>query len=275
MTTAARTSKKETVKLVLRLAKNDFKAKFAGSYLGIVWTFLQPVVMILVYWFVFEKGLPATGVTTKTGITVPFVLWLTAGMVPWFYFSEAFSSGTNTLLEYSYLVKKVVFNIDVLPFVKVISAGVVHVILILIMLVLYGAYGFLPDLYTLQVVYYSLCMVFLVLGAVYITCSIVVFFRDMTQLVNIFMQVWVWVTPIMWNLDGMVEAGSIAPIVGRIFKLNPFYYIVSGYRDALIYKTAFWEKWDLTLYFWIFAIAQFLIGQLIYRRLKPHFADVL
>ena len=270
-----RSEKKKELIMVLRLAKNDFKAKFAGSYLGIVWTFLQPVVMILVYWFVFEKGLPATGVTTKSGITVPFVLWLTAGMVPWFYFSEAFSSGTNTLLEYSYLVKKVVFNVNVLPFVKVISAGVVHVILILIMLVLYAAYGFYPDAYSLQVVYYSLCMVFLVSGAVYITCAIVVFFRDMTQLVNIFMQVWVWVTPIMWNLDGMMAAGSISATVGRIFKLNPFYYIVSGYRDALVNKVAFWEKPGITLYFWIFAIAQFLIGQLIFRRLKPHFADVL
>ena len=79
----------------------------------------------------------------------------------------------------------------------------------------------------------------------------------------------------MWNLDGMVEAGSISPVIGRVFKLNPFYYIVSGYRDALIHKVAFWEKWDLTLYFWIFAVIQFLLGQLIYRRLKPHFADVL
>jgi teichoic acid transport system permease protein len=261
--------------MVLRLAKNDFKAKFAGSYMGILWTFLQPVVMILVYWFVFEKGLPATGVTTKAGITIPFVLWLTAGMVPWFYFSEAFSSGTNTLLEYSYLVKKVVFRIDVLPLVKVISSGVVHVILIVVMLVLYACYGFFPDLFSLQVIYYSLSMVFLVLGAVYITCSIVVFFRDMSQIVNIFMQVWVWVTPIMWNLDGMVAAGSISPIVAKIFRLNPFYYIVSGYRDALIYKTGFWEKPALTIYFWAFAILQFLIGRLIFKRLKVHFADVL
>ena len=264
-----------TARLVLRLAKNDFKAKFAGSYLGLVWTFLQPVVMILVYWFVFEKGLPSTGVRTKAGITVPFVLWLTAGMVPWFYFSEAFSSGTNTLLEYSYLVKKVVFQIDVLPFVKVISAGVVHVILLTIMLLLYCAYGFWPDAYTLQVFYYSFAMVLLVLGAVYLTCSIAVFFRDMTQLVGIFLQVWVWVTPIMWNLDGMVEAGSIPLFLARVFKLNPFYYIVTGYRQALIYKAAFWESPGLTLYFWAFVALQFLIGWKVFHRLKPHFADVL
>ena len=91
-------SRKAETTLILRLAKNDFKARFAGSYLGIFWAFVNPIVTILVYWFVFEKGLNAGGVTTHSGVYVPFVLWLIGGMVPWFYFSEAFSSGTNTLL---------------------------------------------------------------------------------------------------------------------------------------------------------------------------------
>ena len=81
--------------LVRNFSKNDFKTKFAGSYLGIVWAFVQPVVTILVYWFVFEIGLKA-----GRDCQYPFIVWLTAGLVPWFFFSEAWNSGTNALIEY-------------------------------------------------------------------------------------------------------------------------------------------------------------------------------
>ena len=76
-------------RLILKLSKNDFKTRFAGSYLGIIWAFIQPVVTVVVYWFVFEKGLKVGNTVTKDGLAVPFVLWLTSGLVPWFFFSEA------------------------------------------------------------------------------------------------------------------------------------------------------------------------------------------
>ena len=76
-------------KLIWRLTKNDFKKRYAGSYLGIVWAMIQPIITVLVYWFVFEKGLSASAVTARQGIEIPYVLWLTSGLVPWFYFSEA------------------------------------------------------------------------------------------------------------------------------------------------------------------------------------------
>lgn len=104
-------------KLVLSLAKNDFKTKYAGSYLGIVWAFIQPIVTILVYWFVFSVGLKAGTVSDY-----PFVLYLVSGIVPWFFFQDALNGGTNALIEYNYLVKKVVFKISILPIVKIISA---------------------------------------------------------------------------------------------------------------------------------------------------------
>ena len=99
------------------LAKNDFKTKYAGSYLGIVWAFIQPIVTILVYWFVFSVGLKAGTVSDY-----PFVLYLVSGIVPWFFFQDALNGGTNALIEYNYLVKKVVFKISILPIVKNISA---------------------------------------------------------------------------------------------------------------------------------------------------------
>ena len=97
-------------KLIWKLSKNDFKTKYAGSFLGIVWGFVQPIITVVVYWLVFQYGLRAS----NSG-DVPYVLWFVAGMIPWFYFSESLMSATNCLLEYNYLVKKMAFKIDILP----------------------------------------------------------------------------------------------------------------------------------------------------------------
>lgn len=140
-------------RLILKLSKNDFKTRFAGSYLGIIWAFIQPVVTVVVYWFVFEKGLKVGNTVTKDGLAVPFVLWLTSGLVPWFFFSEALNNGTNALIEYKYLVQKVVFNISVLPVIKILSALYVHVFFVAFTVVLFACYGNFPDLYMLQIVY--------------------------------------------------------------------------------------------------------------------------
>ncbi len=261
----------ESRKLITRLSVNDFKTKFAGSYLGIIWAFVQPVITIFVYWFVFEKGFKPAAIRNAAGGEVPYVLWLIAGMVPWFFFNDALSGGTRALLDYSYLVKKVVFQIDILPIVKVVSAVFVHLFFLAFAILLYAVYGYYPDLYTLQVIYYSLCLFVLVLGLTYLTSAVVVFFRDLNQVINIVLQVGVWVTPIMWNMDTM----NISPVLKNILKLNPLYYIVQGYRDAFIGKVAFFERWELTIYFWAFTIVFLLLGTHIFKKLRMHFADVL
>lgn len=261
----------ESRKLISRLSVNDFKTKFAGSYLGIIWAFVQPVVTILVYWFVFEKGFKPTAVSNAAGDNVPYVLWLIAGMVPWFFFSEALSGGTRALLDYTYLVKKVVFRIDILPIVKIISSVFVHLFFLAFAVVLYALYGYAPDAYTLQVVYYSFCMFVLLIGLNYLTSSVVVFFRDLNQVINIALQVGVWVTPIMWNIDTM----DIGPLFKSILKLNPMYYIVQGYRDAFINKVAFWERPQLSIYFWCFTLVFLWLGNHVFQKLRTHFADVL
>ena len=256
-------------KLIWKLAKNDFKTRYAGSYLGMVWAFVQPVVTILVYWFVFEKGFNAKAEVLANGVDAPYVLWLTAGIVPWFFFSEGLMNGTTALLEYSYLVKKVVFKISILPIIKLIAASFIHCFFVLFMLVLYAFHGFYPDLYTLQVVYYSFCLFMFLLAVSYATCSIVIFFRDLTQIIAIFLQVGMWATPILWKISMIPEPYQI------IFKLNPVFYIVNGYRSALLEKTWFWEDFYSTMYFWITTAVIFGIGALIFKRLKVHFADVL
>lgn len=261
-------------KLIFQLAKNDFKQKFAGSYFGIVWAFVQPVVTVLVYWFVFEKALGAGASTLREGITIPYVLWLIAGLIPWFYFSEVISNGTNTLIDYDYLVKKVVFKISVLPVVRLISSLFVHLFFVVFTLILYSCYRQFPTLYTLQLIYYSAAMMILAAGIIYATAAMVVFFRDLTQMITILLQVLMWMSPIMWNF----EADAIARLplwIHVILKLNPMFYIVCGYRDSLIFHTWFWERPGLTLYFWAVTAFLFLFGTTVFRRLQSQFADVL
>lgn len=253
-------------KLIAKLSFNDFKTKYAGSFLGIVWAFIQPLITIFVYWFAFQVGLRSQDVGN-----FPFALWFMAGLIPWFFFSDGLNGGTNALIDYSYLVKKVVFNIDILPMVKVISAVFVHVFFVIFLLVMYTLYGYFPGVYAIQIVYYSICLFCLVLGLSYITAPLVVFFRDLGQIVNIILQVGVWMTPILWNIDTM----EVSDTIKKLLKLNPVYYIVQGYRDSLINKAGFWEHPGNTIYFWVFTIVAFAIGTHLFKKLRLHFADVL
>lgn len=256
-------------KLIWKLAKNDFKTRYAGSTMGRVWAFVPPVVTVIMYYFVFGVIFPARAQLVANGIEAPYVVWLTAGLVPWFYFSEALGNGTSALMEYNYLVKQVVFKISILPIIKVIAATFIHVVFAGVLLLLYFGYGFGPSIYLIQLVYYSICMFVLVLAISYTTCAVVVFFKDLTQIIQIVLQVGMWATPILWDLSYLPEKYRI------IFKLNPVYYIVNGYRSALFERQWFWEDFYSTMFFWITTVVIFGIGTLVFKRLKVHFADVL
>lgn len=256
--------------LIWKLAKNDFKKRYAGSYLGFVWAMIQPVVTVLMYWVVFDVIFKTRSEMVASGVEVPYVLFLTAGLVPWFYFSEAITNGTNALLEYSYLVKKVVFNISILPIIKLIAATFMHVFFVVVLLVVAAFYGYYPNIYTTQVIYYSFCLFVLVLAMSYFSCAVVVFFKDLAQIINIALQVGMWATPILWNI-GMITDDRVVTLV----KLNPLVYIVNGYRNAIYGNEWFFEHFYSSTYFWIFTVTLFCISTLIFKRLKVHFADVL
>lgn len=259
-------------RLIWKLAKNDFKNRYAGSYFGRIWAFTQPVVTVLLYWFVFGHVMMQDKKEILTaGVDAPYVLWLTAGLVPWFFFSEALNNGTTSLLEYSYLVKKVVFKISTIPIVKIIAGLFTHIFFVCFMLLLYFVYGYRPSVYLIQLVYYTFCMFMLVLALSYSTCAIVIFFRDLLQIINILLQVGMWATPILWNITRLGADSLLA----KVLKCNPVFYIVDGYRNAMFGKTWFWENMGATVYFWVLTVLLFFVGAHIFRRLKVHFADVL
>ncbi|MDQ0115231.1 ABC transporter permease [Paenibacillus harenae] len=250
--------------LIWGFAKNDFRTRFSGSLFGITWAFVQPVMTILTLWFVFQIGFRTPAVHD-----VPFILWFAAGMIPWFFFSDGWSSAGNAFSDYSYLIKKVVFKVSMLPLIKIISSVFIHVVFIAFLFLIYGAYGYYPELIWIQLLYYSFCMGILVLTLAFITSTIAPFFKDINNIVAIVLQFGMWLTPIMWPYT------MVADKYQKFFKLNPMYYIVEGYRDTLINHVWFWNRFNQTTYFWLLCFVLLVIGALLYKKLKPHFADVL
>lgn len=255
-------------KLIMFLSKDDIKKSYAGSYLGMIWAFIQPCVTILIYWFVFQVGLKAVAPGDYSGM--PYIIWIMCGLIPWFFFSGALNSVTGVFLEYSYLVKKVVFDIEILPIIKIISQLFVHIFFIILLFVVMAIFGRYPNIASLQVFYYSFCMIVLVITIGYFTASITVFFRDITQIVGVVLQAGMWLTPIMWSFD-MVKGYWFS----FIFKLNPMYYVVEGYRSCLLRNEYILTHPYLTIYFWLLVLILAVIGKHIFNKMRPHFADVL
>lgn len=255
--------------LIWKLARNDFKKRYAGSYLGAVWAMAQPVVTVLMYWIVFDKVFNTRSQMIASGVEVPYVLFLTAGLVPWFFFQEGVNHGMMAMIEYNYLVKKVVFNISVLPIIKVIGAWFTHIFFVGILILVSSLYGYYPTIYTVQIVYYDLCLFLLVLALGYINCAIVVFFRDLQQIVAIILQIGMWATPILWDIHMVPD--QLKPL----FKLNPMVYIVNGFRMSMYSDEWFWQHFYSSAYFWILLLLLFTIGSIMFKKLKVHFADVL
>ncbi len=251
-------------RVILELSKKDFQSRYLGSYLGIVWAFVNPAVQIAIMWFVFQVGFKSPPVND-----FPYILWLIAGIIPWFFFSDGVMGATTSVVDNSFLVKKVVFRVSVLPIVRIISALFIHLFFIAVIFVMFVLYGYTPDIYSAQALYYLFAEVVLILGISWATSSIVIFLKDVGQIVSIFLQFGFWLTPIFWNI-------SMLPDRYRVYvKLNPAYYIIEGYRDCFIHKKLFWDNVWLTAYFWAVTLLIFAVGAVLFRRLRPHFADVL
>lgn len=251
--------------LLWTLINNDFKKQYLGSYLGIFWAFAQPLVYIGVIWFVFSVGFRQTD--TKDGI--PFFLWLISGMIPWFFFVNAFSMGTNAITSNAFLVKKVAFRVSILPLVQISSALIIHLVLVVLLMFSSILYGYLPSLYWLQLFYYIFLSLFLLIGLSWLTSSIRVFVKDMSNFVFVIIQVGFWATPVFWHADKIPQKYHF------LLNINPMYYIVDGFRDTFIYHTWFWQKPLDTLYFIIISSVIFVLGAIVFKRLRPHFGDVL
>ncbi|MDF1881751.1 ABC transporter permease [Sulfurimonas sp. MAG313] len=251
-------------RLVKGMVLNDIKKEYIGSSFGLVWAFIQPLSVILVLWFVFEVGFKSKPIND-----VPFILWLSSGLLPWFFFANALEQTASSIISQSYLIKKISFPSVLLPFIKIYSGLVLHLFMMFILAFVFLLYGISLDIYWLQLIYYMFASSVFLMGIGWILASFVIFIQDVKNLVTILIQFGFWGTPIFWAL-------SLVPEKYHFYlMLNPFAFLIQGYRDCMIDKVWFWERGMANLYFWIPTLVLLVFGFKIFNRLKPHFVDVL
>lgn len=251
--------------VIYQLTKRDYKNKYIGSTLGFVWAVINPFMMIAIMWFIFEEGLKVPPVPGN----IPFIAWLAPAMIAWDFFATAVSFSVNVFNDYSYLVKKINFRIAMLPIVKLLSSAITHCMLLVITMALLSVNHITFSIYWFQIIYYFFASMTFLFGFILVLASLQVFIKDISQITGIFLQIGFWFTPIFWDFNIVPEAYKF------FFKLNPMFYIVEGYRRSFIYHAPFWEASDTGMYFWGVTMITWLFAILIYKKLKPHFADVL
>ena len=252
--------------LIYQLTRRDFKNRYIGSVFGLLWAFVQPLALMSILWFVFSCGLKAQSAIPG----IPFVAWFFSAMVAWNFFADVAIVNTNVLAEYAFMLKKIEFRMSILPIIKILSSLFIHLIFVLILCIILICNGIRPNWHWLQFVYYTCALMYLMLGMGWLTAALNVFVKDTLQVMNIIIQFGFWVTPVIWNVENL--PASYRPFL----KLNPIFYITEGYRNCFIYNKPLWETSPaLTAYFWIFSTFIVLSGFFVFRKLRPHFGDVI
>jgi lipopolysaccharide transport system permease protein/teichoic acid transport system permease protein len=250
--------------IIWALALRSFQSRFIGTGFGVAWSVISPLVTVLVYWLVFSLGFKARGPQN-----VPFVVYFMPGFLAWNFVSEALTSSVGAVVANRHLVKKMVFPTEILPMVEILASTFTHAILLGFTILLLLAYGVVPGFWSVQILYAYFCAVTLSLGLGWLLSAINVFHRDVALFLATVLNVWFWMTPIVWSADMLPE--SWRPFL----KLNPMFHIVESYRGSLLYGRPVWSDASQLLLFWILVVLLGTGGSHVFRRLKPEFPDLL
>ncbi len=251
--------------LAWRLGRNDFRNRFASTSLGTIWGFLQQFIFMITYVIVFQYIL-------KTGSAgeYPYVVWFLPGMSMWLSMNDMIMSASNSIRTYSYLVKKVVFPVDIIPIISIIASSFISMFLFIISIIIASFMGFVPNV--LLLIYMIFAMYCFVIAFTRFTSAVATLVPDFSQLLGIVMQLIFWFTPIVWNMT-MLENH---PKIQTLFKCSPFNYLVTGFRQVFIGENIITEHNGIfTIIFWIITLIIFIWGNYIFKKSKKDFADVL
>lgn len=250
--------------MIRAMVTREVRARFAGTVAGFAWSIVNPLMTILVYWFIFSVGLRVQPIGG-----VPFIVVFVAGMIPWSMFTEALQGGVTAITANAHLATKTVFPTEILPIVYLGASFVSHGVMLTILLVCLASHGMAVDWWALQAIYYFVGLTVFTLGLSWFLAALHVFYRDTREAVGVMLNIWFWSTPIVWGIE------IVPPEYLTLFKLNPMYYIVTGYKSSFIYHTPPWHEPWVALWFWTVCLAMFAGGAWMFRRLKPEFAEAL
>jgi len=256
--------------LLRTLVRRDLEARYKGSVLGNLWSIVNPLSQLLIYTYVFSvvlkvklslRGLPANE-------NISFGLWLFAGLLPWIAFSGGLIQSASSVIGQPNLVKKVVFPLSLLPLVSIFSAFIESSfgLMMLIFFVAFSSGTLHTTLALLPLVWIP--QLLLTAGLGYLGAGLTVFLRDIPQTLNVMINLWFYITPIVYPATSIPENWR-----NWVLWLNPLAAIVEVYRDfVLVGEVKHWG--ELGVAFTISGIV-FFVGVAVYRKLRPAFADVL
>jgi len=247
--------------LIQSLVARDLKARYRGSTLGFLWSFLNPLLLLLVYTFVFA---------VMPGVRGPNAVFMFCGLLPWSWFSTSLLESSSVLVSGGNLIRKVLFPAEVLPLVTVI-AGLVNFCLGLPILLGFIFYAGRPivwsDLAWLPVI--VLVQLLLTLGLALLLSALTVHFRDLRDLLSNAITLWFFATPILYPLS-QVEAA--APKAMWLMKLNPFAHIAVAYQEVL-YEPGPFKDWLNLLGVGAGSLVLLFVGYVVFDRLRDTFAE--
>lgn len=250
----------------MKLAKADLVKTYSGAALGWAWAIIKPAVTVLVLWFAFTVGLRAN--VDINGY--PYILWMLAGMVPWFYMSEMISQGTGAILRYKYLVTKMKFPVSTIPTFVGLSKLMVHFFIIGIMLIIFMLLGYFPEKYIIQLPLYLVLMaVFFSFWGLF-SSMLSAMSKDFKNLVQSF------VSPIFWLSGIMYDASKIDIVwINRLMYFNPVNYFATGYRNTFIYDVWIWEEKTKFVCFMVLLLIMIAAATWAYKRTIREIPDIL
>lgn len=239
---------------------------YRGSALGWTWAIIKPVVTIFVFWFAFSYGLRSGGDVNG----YPFFLWLVAGFTPWFYMQEMINGGAACIRNHKFMVTKMTFPTSVIPTFVSLSKLSVNVIITVIMILLFMVFGYMPDVYMLQIPLYMLMMFlfFTVWGLFAGMLSAIS--KDFLNLVKSFSTAVFWMSGIIYNVEDINT-----PWIRTVLSYNPITIVASGYRDAMIDKTWFFDNWYNMRCYAIVMVVFIILAVWSYKKLYKDIPDVM
>ena len=251
--------------LIFRLSVNETKSKYRSHYLGGLWQFINPLIQIGVYWFVFGLGIRGGSPVGD----VPFFLWLMTGLIPWLYIAATLNQGTRSISSKINIVSKMKFPVSVLPTIIMLNNVVPFVIMMIFGITLVLFNDVFSGIYIVQLPYYLLCMVVLLYAFTLLTSTLSMIVRDIQLVVQSIVRFMMFLLPIFWIMD------KLNPIFIAILKLNPFYYLIDGIRESIIGNTWFFEDMTYTLYFWSLTLFILLVGSRLHMKFRNQFVDLM
>jgi len=249
--------------LVQSLVARDLKARYRGSVLGFFWSFVNPLLLLTIYNFVFTYLLK----NRAEGIQ-PYAVFMFTALLPWTWFSSSLNEATGSLISGGNLIKKVLFPAEVLPLVTILS-NMVHFLLGLPILIGFMAwYHIAPDWIELPwFIVIVLVQLLFTAGLSLVLSALAVHFRDVRDLVTNLLTFWFFATPIIYSYQDFPE-------YKKYFDLNPFTHLAISYQEILFFQGPF-GHWKWLVVLGLGSIALFLAAYWVFDRLRDSFAEAV